>query len=355
VTGGRNLTSVMLILASWIVMRVGLAGRSEADEPVVAVAKVVRPAQRMPVLVTVPAKLHLAERSLHVAKVELTSDFAPLRMIQIVRPDVLRRPRISALDRTSSLPAPLAPTIRIAPAAVASTSETGEPRLDSVVSASRRQPSNVTGSYWSSFRDNSGASPLAGRGELGGSQAGFRLTAPLPMSVADGQFAVSLRGYSPLARKRGKEAALGISWSRRASLPVELIIERRIGLDRDGRNAVAALVTSGFGPVRVGQGWAAQGYAQAGMVGLRKRDGFADGQVSLARKIVLPVLGETQIGGGVWAGAQPQVHRVDAGPQVRIPLNIGPSSSQISTEWRFRLAGNARPSSGPTLTVTGSF
>lgn len=63
-----------------------------------------------------------------------------------------------------------------------------------------------------------------------------------------------------------------------------------------------------------------------------------------------------RLGAGVWAGGQNGAVRLDIGPRVSIPLNLGKSvSSRIAIDWRMRVAGNASPASGPALTIASSF
>ena len=87
-------------------------------------------------------------------------------------------------------------------------------------------------------------------------------------------------------------------------------------------------------------------YAQAGVVGLRRRDLFVDGGATLAR----PVWKQFSGGFGVWGGYQPGVDRVDAGPRLTMQVR---SNIQVHVDWRQKLAGNTRPGSGPTLTLAG--
>jgi len=90
------------------------------------------------------------------------------------------------------------------------------------------------------------------------------------------------------------------------------------------------------------------GYAQAGVVGLKSRDLFADGGFALTR----PVYRNFSAGFGVWGGVQPGLYRVDAGPRVtmRVRRNV-----RVHLDWRQRLAGNALPASGPAVTLAGDF
>ena len=82
------------------------------------------------------------------------------------------------------------------------------------------------------------------------------------------------------------------------------------------------------------------GYAQAGVVGIRERDFFADGGLAVSR----PVWGRFSAGMGVWGGYQPGLYRVDAGP--RIPMRVRPNVS-VHLDWRQRLAGAASPDPVP--------
>jgi hypothetical protein len=204
-------------------------------------------------------------------------------------------------------------------------------------------------SAWA-FARAGGNAALAPGGMLGGSQAGVRATYRLLGRQAP--LAVSLRLSSPLAQARGAEAAAGLDWKPLARLPVHLLVDRRQKLGPDGRSAFGATVYGGasemkLGPLRL------DGYGQAGIVGLKRRDLFADGAVRLA----LPIGhgGAVRLGGGVWAAAQPQLSRVDLGPHAELRLPLRPANASLSVDWRVRIAGNARPGSGPALTLAADF
>lgn len=94
-------------------------------------------------------------------------------------------------------------------------------------------------------------------------------------------------------------------------------------------------------------------YAQAGVVGLRSRDLFADGALQLS----LPVDEDSGLraGAGVWGAAQPGLARLDVGPQASMRLPVAGRSVRVSAEWRFRVAGEAAPRSGPALTLSTDF
>ncbi|WP_265569659.1 hypothetical protein [Sphingomicrobium nitratireducens] len=57
-------------------------------------------------------------------------------------------------------------------------------------------------------------------------------------------------------------------------------------------------------------------------------------------------------GFGVWGSAQPGLSRLDAGPRLSMPLG---KRMRVHADYRFTLAGNARPGSGPAVTVAGDF
>lgn len=148
---------------------------------------------------------------------------------------------------------------------------------------------------------------------------------------------------------KGTEAALGIEWQPFARVPVRILAERREALDRLGRSAFSLAAFGGVsdrpvGPLRL------DAYAQAGVVGVESRDAFVDGAATLS----LPLLDEGRLsaGGGLWGAAQPGVERLDAGPQVSWRLFPG---ARLAAEWRFRLAGDAEPGSGPVLIVAKDF
>jgi hypothetical protein len=148
----------------------------------------------------------------------------------------------------------------------------------------------------------------------------------------------------------GAEAALGVDWKPLRRLPVHLLAERRQALGPDGRSAFAVTLYGGVsdspaGPFRI------DAYAQAGIVGARSRDGFADGSL----RVSLPLGGRIRFGAGAWAAAQPGLARLDLGPQAALRLPVAGRSVTLAADWRVRVAGNAEPGSGPTLTLATDF
>jgi hypothetical protein len=190
---------------------------------------------------------------------------------------------------------------------------------------------------------------LAPGGTLGGSQGGLRLLYRLNGDPAR-PFALSARLYSPASSLRGAEVAVGLDWKPSARLPVHVLAERRQPIGRDGRSAFAVALHGGVDERPLALGFRLDAYGQAGVVGARSRDLFADG----AARVTLPVRG-LRVGAGIWGGAQPGVSRLDAGPHASVRLPIAGEQVRLAAEWRLRIAGDARPGSGPVLTLGTDF
>jgi hypothetical protein len=201
-----------------------------------------------------------------------------------------------------------------------------------------------SGSAWLLVRRDRDGPALAPGGTLGGSQAGARL-----LYRMGGGFGLSARVYAPLRRPAGAEAALGIDWRPWPRLPFRLLAERRHALGGEGRSAFA-LTLYGGATERLPLGLRLEAWGQAGLVGTRSRDLFADGAVRVSAP-----LGPVEIGGGAWGAAQPGASRVDAGPSVAWRLPVAHANLRFSADWRFRLAGAAAPGSGPAFTLATGF
>lgn len=248
----------------------------------------------------------------------------------------------SALMPGASQSSPAAPATPVLLASI-------QPPVDAgaAIGSQTSRAGRLSGSAWLLARRDGGAA-LAPGGTLGGSQAGARLLYRLN-NATDRPLSLSARIYAPLRRIAGAEAALGLDWRPIARLPIHILAERRQGLGGEGRSAFA-LTAYGGGAIELGSGWRLDGYAQAGIVGTRSRDAFVDGSTRLLRTI-----GPVEVGGGFWGAAQPGTSRLDVGPQIAAPIRIGPASLRLAAEYRFRIAGDARPSSGPALTLGVDF
>jgi hypothetical protein len=131
---------------------------------------------------------------------------------------------------------------------------------------------------------------------------------------------------------------------------VHILFERRQAIGRGGRSAFALGVYGGVSGQRLPAGLRLDAFGQAGSVGARSRDLFADGSARVTMRA-----GRFDVGGGVWGGAQPGASRLDAGPHVSLRLPLAGESVRLSAEWRFRIAGDAQPGSGPALSLGTDF
>lgn len=152
-----------------------------------------------------------------------------------------------------------------------------------------------------------------------------------------------------------EEAALGLAW-RAGNLPFSVLAERRQRIGPGGRNGFALLVAGGLNPREVAPRVELDGYVQAGIIGLPGRDAFIDGKSSIGYRLRSASSGfDVTLGGAVSGSAQPGVERLDVGPELRVRVPIGPASLRLSAEYRARIAGQARPSSGPAITLVSDF
>jgi hypothetical protein len=216
------------------------------------------------------------------------------------------------------------------------------------VALSRNRIDRVQLTAWAMLRPQqgglAGSRSLAAGGSLGASQAGARITYNFTRQIA-----ATLRTSSDVGR-RGGEVAGGVRVQPLLGVPLWLTAERRqrIGKFGDGRNAFALFFEAGVYDRPMPLRFRLDSYLQGGIVGLRSRDKFVDGALTLTR----PVYKQFSAGLGVWGGAQPGLYRVDLGPRVTMRVR---GTMRVHFDWRQRLAGNARPGSGPAVTLAGDF
>jgi hypothetical protein len=209
-----------------------------------------------------------------------------------------------------------------------------------------------SGSAWAFLRGGGRATTLSPGGQIGGGQAGARVLYRLDR---DGHLAAAARISTAIGGARQTEAAVGLDWKPIASLPVHLMAERRIAIDRGGRNAFTLGAAGGVDDVKIAPGWRLDAYGEAGVVGARRRDLYADGAARVARAIALGGNTSLALGGGAWGAAQPGASRLDVGPSVVLRLPIEHHAVAVALDWRERVLGHARPGSGVALTVATDF
>lgn len=324
---GRPLRFLGTALAGWAALRVATVWSPAwwpAEEELALVGTPVR--QEAPAVASLPPKIALTR--------------APRVMVA--------RPALPFLARRTPVgTTPAAPPLVDAPedrpvTAVPSAPAPNAATIPTPIGHPPQPPSRWSASAWAIARGGGGAGLATP--QLGGSQAGARVAFLLAPAAG---IALVARAAAALETVQ-QEAAVGVEW-RLPGLPVRLVAEQRIGL-RAVRGGPALGIVGGVGPVPVGGALTVDGYGQAGVV-LRDGggDGYADGTLRVAR----PLGGGVSAGVAAWGAAQRGAARLDAGPGVALVL---PGTGvRVSAEWRARIAGNARPASGPALTVGADF
>ncbi|MEM7703626.1 MAG: hypothetical protein AAF251_16940 [Pseudomonadota bacterium] len=170
-----------------------------------------------------------------------------------------------------------------------------------------------------------------------------------------------LRATRSLVDQPESEAAAGVSARPVAALPVRAAAEIRVTDNRfDSDMRPAAFAITEVPPLALPLGLTGEVYAAAGYVGGKADTGFVDGQGTLTRNIAnfdlrRPDDTRLSVGAGAWGGAQKGVHRVDVGPTVRLDLSLGTVPARVSIDYRERVDGDARPSSGVAATLSTQF
>lgn len=207
--------------------------------------------------------------------------------------------------------------------------------------------SRWSGSAWAIVRPNGRATPFAS--QLGGSQAGLRFAYAIDRAR---RLAVTAR-ISTALDIRQREAAIGLDW-KPTRLPIHLIAEQRIGIEgASGGPALGAI--GGMGPTPVGAGFRLEAYGQAGVIARDGVEGYADGSMRIARPIAGRDRAMLDMGFGVWGGAQREAGRLDIGPSIGASVPVGRRWLRVTADWRERIAGDARPGSGPALSIGTDF
>jgi hypothetical protein len=210
-----------------------------------------------------------------------------------------------------------------------------------------RGRTRLAGSAWLLAR--SGPASLLDTGQLGASQAGLRLTYALGTAR---RLALAARLSAPM-KGRGREAALGLDWQP-TRLPLRLIAEQRVSLD-GGRGGPTVGIIGGYGPADIAPGVRLEAYGQAGAIARDGIETFVDTAARLTHPVAHLAGRRIDLGLGSWASAQRGARRVDLGPTLGIALPVATKTIRLNLDWRQRIAGEARPGSGPALSIGSDF
>ena len=218
----------------------------------------------------------------------------------------------------------------------------------------RRQLSGWSLGGWLYLREGSARAPeaIGAASQLGGSQAGLRLG----YGFGDaGRARAYGRATIAVQRPQQREIAFGLAFAPLAHLPLDVAIEQRFAAGKEGRTALAMMASGGVSDVALPAGFRLDAYAQAGVVGLHRRDGFADGAVVIDRRVGPDDTSPLRLGGLAAGAVQPGAARIDVGPRLTLRLPQVGEGSRIALDWRQRVAGDARPESGLALTLASDF
>ncbi len=330
-TGGRPLRFLGVALGGWVLIRVALLlpeiGSIPPSDVVPRLIKVLVPDVAAAVFrsVSVPVRSTRA--------VEIAGSPTPIAVGRVSFPKAVEPPlqdanvvRLSPPDvehRPAPIPSPSAP-----PAAAR-----GSPRLN--------------GSTWLLVRG--GPAGTVSGGQLGASQGGVRLTYALGTRR---RFALAARLAAPL-KGVGREAALGIEWQP-TRLPVRLVAEQRFVLD-GGRGGPTIGAIVGYGPSDIAPGIRLEAYGQAGAIARDGVEAFVDASVRLTHPLGKFGGARADIGLGAWGSAQRGAKRFDIGPTIVATVPVAGRTIRLALDWRERIAGTARPGSGPAFSIGSDF
>lgn len=336
---GRPLRFLLLLLGGWVAMR-ALMLWPAAEMAIKTTAHRVNAAQAaMPMIA--PEKPPVVRVTLDLpVRTHRVSLAIPLRPTKPAAP-VARSTRPADTDQILAL---LGMT-RLTSAAPLATLMSGDP-------VGRPPPavSPWTVSAWLVAR-GAGDATLAPGGTLAGSQAGVRVGwRPLRGEPV----ALFARASRPL-QTQGAEVAFGVEVQPLKLVPVRAALEQRFALEDGAAEGTALSLIGGVSDVRLAGGLWLDAYGQAGIIGLSRRAGFVDGAASIVRPVASSGGTELRLGAGLWGAAQPGLSRLDIGPRAELRLPIANRRVRLGLEWRERVAGNARPGSGPALTLGTDF
>jgi len=328
---GRPLRFLALALGGWVMVRVALLLPEVASLP---------PSDMIPRVIEVLVP--------QVAAAILGRPRVPPRVVTMTRvvvaPPMFAKPR-PWQAQTSMPPLSVSPdhpdlAAVVEPQTYAIPSPVAPPSVS-------KAPSRLSGSAWLVARG--GPAGTVSGGQLGASQGGLRLAYALGSRR---KVALVARIATPL-KGAGREAALGIEWQP-TRLPIRLVAEQRFALD-GGRGGPTIGVIAGYGPADVAPGLRLEAYGQAGAIGRDGIEGFVDVSARLTHPLGTLAGASVDIGVGSWASAQRDAERFDIGPSIVAALPVARKTIRLTLDWRERIAGGARPGSGPALSIGSDF
>lgn len=215
---------------------------------------------------------------------------------------------------------------------------------------------------WSLLRHGRLEPALAPAAQYGGSQAG--LIVRYAIGDASHRMALYARAAGALSTGDDRTLAFGLSVRPVPDWPIDLAVERRVALGTGQRDQTALMAVAAADVTHGRTGIRFEAFGQAGMVGLSDPVGFFDLQMLATRPVLRRDRLTLAMGAGLWAGGQqnpnaqgskPWGYRVDLGPRAALTLPVEQGSLALALDWRQRIDGDARPESGPALTLSAGF
>ncbi len=208
---------------------------------------------------------------------------------------------------------------------------------------------------WALWREDTTTPITSGRPSYGRSQVGAVLRYRLDTSSRHAP-QLHLRATRALDGANETDVALGASARPLPSIPVRLAAEARVS-ETDGGTELrgAAYAITELPPVELPAGLTGEAYVQGGYVSGDFATAFVDGQARITRELAGTNNFRLTAGGGAWGGAQDDAQRLDIGPSAGVSFRVGQARGRVSADYRFRVAGDAEPASGPALTLTAGF
>lgn len=208
---------------------------------------------------------------------------------------------------------------------------------------------------WLMMRQDTTAAVASGRPSYGRSQAGGVVRYRLAPSSGHAPQAY-VRASSALAGPLERDMVAGFSARPAARLPLRVALEARVSETASGTELrPAAVAVTELPPARLPHGLRAEAYVQGGYVGGEFDTAFIDGQGRLERTVARLGDAEVSAGAGAWGGAQRGAARLDIGPTAAVSFRVGDARGRVAADYRFRIAGDAEPRSGPALTLSAGF
>jgi hypothetical protein len=205
------------------------------------------------------------------------------------------------------------------------------------------------------WRNRASQTEFVDSSQIGASQGGIRFRAPIASFQSALSLSLSARLSQSLKQGEAPEGSIGASLSMSKRVPVELIAERRFKLGQSRDAAWSLTAATGLSEFKLTQMTELDGYVQLGVVGARAQRPFIGGNAVISSPLFHSDRSKVRIGVGIWGDAQRGASRLDIGPDLTVRSPLAGTSLRLSGQWRFRVAGEAKPSSGPAIVIGGDF